>query len=433
VTIAPLQIASLAATARDAQGNPVTGRPIVWTTGAQSVATVSDLGVVTATGVGTTSIAATVDGIQGSAAVTVTAVPLGNLQIHQINVGWGGSILVRGPNGTTVLLEGGFTGDGTASVVPYLKSIGIQPADGLDYTIVGHQHCDHLGGLDEVIQAGYGVRTKNYFNGSSQASSCTDQWRAAALTTTAGLHVVPPLGATISLGGGATLTFLAVNGSIIGGGHVTVSAENDRSIAALIKYGGFDFLWASDLGGGAADSACTGRVSLQADVETSLIAAISPGGSSPLISDGGIDVLVVNHHGSESSTNSTYMNRTRPAVALIGIGAGEAGLELPRRRVVENVLLAQVPCVTVPAAVVFQTEEGSLNGAQTSFAGFSVGDIRITTDGQSGFTVAGSGRVFQGPFEGAIAGLPRTFLLDDGMQPTRAARALMVAASGGYR
>lgn len=34
---------------------------------------------------------------------------------------------------------------GTNEVVPYLQSIGIQAADGLDYMIAGHQHCDHLG------------------------------------------------------------------------------------------------------------------------------------------------------------------------------------------------------------------------------------------------------------------------------------------------
>src|SRR5262245_32901347 len=75
------------------------------------------------------------------------------LEIHYINVGWGGSVLVKGPDGTTVLMEAGNTGKGTNVVVPYLKSIGIQPANGLDYTIAGHQHCDHIGGLDEVINA----------------------------------------------------------------------------------------------------------------------------------------------------------------------------------------------------------------------------------------------------------------------------------------
>ena len=92
-----------------------------------------------------------------------TAIAFGqNLEIHYINVGWGDSVFVKGPNGTTVLLEAGNTGMGTSRVVPYLQSIGIQPANGLDYMIGGHQHCDHIGGLDEVIRAGYDVHIKSY-------------------------------------------------------------------------------------------------------------------------------------------------------------------------------------------------------------------------------------------------------------------------------
>src|SRR5213592_4798683 len=112
------------------------------------------------------------------------------LEIHYIDVGWGGSVLIKGPDGTTVLLEAGNTGLGTQYVVPYLKLIGVQPANGLDYMIGGHQHCDHIGGLDEVINAGYNVRIKQYYNGSSYASTCVDGWDAAAATTTAGAPVV---------------------------------------------------------------------------------------------------------------------------------------------------------------------------------------------------------------------------------------------------
>ncbi len=339
-----------------------------------------------------------------------------SLEIHYINVGWGGSVLVKGPDGTTVLLEAGNTGKGTAYVVPYLESIGIQPANGLDYTIAGHQHCDHIGGLDEVVNAGYNVRLKNFYNGSSYSSSCADEWNAKAPTTTAGALVVPTVGQQIALGNGAKLTFVAVNGRIIGGGIVSVSDENDRSIAVLIQYGGFDYLWASDLGGGTIDEACTGRfTSSQVDVETSVITAISPGGAFPLISAGGIDLLHVNHHGSESSTNHNYMNMAAPAVAIIGVGDGESsGWDLPRIDVVEHVLMAQaVACVSAPPALVLQTEEGNPAGSLTSFAGYSVGNIRVTTDGVNGFTVSADGNVHQGTNELAASGLPRTFTLDD--------------------
>jgi len=342
-----------------------------------------------------------------------------DLEIHYINVGWGGAVFVKGPGtaGKTVLMEAGNTGRGSGRVVPYLQSIGYGPANGFDYTIAGHQHCDHLGGMDEVIAAGYNVRTANYNNGSSYASSCVDEWRASASGTTGGALQVAPVGGQLALGNGATLTFVARNGSIIGGGSVSVSDENDRSIAVLIQYGGFDYLWASDLGGGSNDEACTGRfTSSQTDVETSVITAISPGGAHPMISAGGIDVLHVNHHGSESSTNANYMNRAAPTVAVIGIGDGESsGWDLPRIDVVEHVLLAQASaCIAAPPALVVQTEDGAPVGSLASKAGYAVGNIKVSTDGASGFTVSADGSVFQGANELAASGLPRSFALDDG-------------------
>ncbi|HET6201502.1 MAG TPA: fibronectin type III domain-containing protein [Planctomycetota bacterium] len=337
-----------------------------------------------------------------------------NLEIHYINVGWGGSVLVRGPNGTTVLLEAGKTHDGADVVVPYLDSIGIPAAMGLDYMILGHHHNDHVGGMDEVIEAGYDVHVANYENGSTEPHSSYDQWVEAAQGTTAGAPVPMPVGAQILLGNGATLTCVARNGSILGGGSVPVDSENDRSIAVLVQYGGFDFLWASDLGGGEIDQSCTGRSTSAADVETAVIQAISPGGANPMISSGGIDVLHCNHHGSETSTNKNWMNLARPAVAVISIGAGQSsGDDRPRIDVVESVLLAEAPCITVPPALVLQTEEGDPSGSNTSFAGYCVGDVQISTDGVSAFTVSADGQVTEGPDERAAAGLPHTFPLDD--------------------
>jgi len=341
------------------------------------------------------------------------------LEIHYINVGWGGSVLVKGPDGTTVLIEAGDTGKGITRVVPYLQSIGLQPADGLDYIIGGHQHCDHIGGLDEVINAGYDVRIQQYYNGSSYSTSCATKWNNAAASTTAGVPIAMPVGTVIPLGSGAHITAVAVNGSIIGGGSVSVSNENDRSIALLVQYGGFDWLWASDLGGGTIDQACTGRATSQTDVESSVVTAISPGGAFPLISAGGIDVLHANHHGSESSTNRNWMNYAQPAVAVISVGDGQgSNWYLPRRDVVENVLMAGVPCITAPAALVLQTEEGAPTGSLTSFEGYSVGNIQIVSDGQAFFTVNGDGQVTQGPNEAESSGLPLTFALDDGLPDT---------------
>ncbi|HXG57468.1 MAG TPA: Ig-like domain-containing protein [Thermoanaerobaculia bacterium] len=360
-----------------------------------------------------------------------------NLEIHVINVGWGQSTFIKGPgpSGKTVLLEAGNTGKGTGEVVPYLQSIGHLPSAGFDYTIVGHQHCDHMGGLDEVINAGYDVRIRNYYNGSSYSSTCVTGWNSAAATTTAGAPVVMPVGTVIDLGGGATLTAIAVRGQIIGGGSVAVSNENDLSIALLLKYGGFDYFWASDLGGGPDDGSCTGRSTTQVNVETPVIQAISPGGAHPLISSGGIDVLHVSHHGSESSTNNDLFDYSVPAVAVISTGAGQdASWNLPRIDVVEKVLLGQATaCVSAPPTFVLQTEEGSPTGSLTSFAGYCVGDIKITTDGVNLFTVSANGAVTQGPNEVSAAALPQSFTLDDsgGGGDTQAPSTSITSPSGG--
>ncbi len=346
------------------------------------------------------------------AALVCLALPLAaqNLEIHYIDVEWGGSVLIVGPDGTTVLLEAGENSMGTNYVVPYLQSVGINAVDGLDYMIAGHQHCDHLGGLDEVISAGYNVHVKNYYNGSATTSSCVTGWNTAAATTTAGSPVAMPVGTVINLGSGATLTCIARNGSIIGGGSVSVTDENDRSIALLLKYGAFEYLWASDLGGGS--DACTGRSTTQKNIETSVIQAIIPGGANPLIFDGGIDVLHINHHGSESSTNPTYFDHAAPSLAVIGTGDGQStGWDLPRIDVVDDVLLGSA-CVTAPNALVLQTEEGSPAGSNLSTSGYCVGDIVITTDGKSTYTVDADGAVHQGPNEYVSSGLPWTVNLD---------------------
>ncbi len=341
-----------------------------------------------------------------------------DLEIHYMNVGRGGAVLVKGPDGTTVLLEGGKSGQGEGVVVPYLQSIGIPPAAGLDYMILGHRHSDHSGGMEEVIEEGYDVHLGNFDNGSPATNSSFNSWAEEAAETTGGAPVPVPIGMQIPLGNGATMTCVARNGSVIGGASVFVDSENDRSLALLVQYGGFDWLWASDLTGGDLDEDCTERSVFSADMETPLVQAISPGGASPMISEGGIDVLHCNQHGGEASTNANWMNYSRPAVAVISTGAGQSLTdERPRKDVVESVLLAGAPCITVPAALVLQTEEGYPAGLKTSTAGFCVGNIVIATDGLATFTVSADGQVTVGPDERAAAGLPRAFPLDDVEQP----------------
>ena len=67
----------------------------------------------------------------------------------------------------------------------------------------------------------------------------------------------------------------------LGSGRGGFTNENYLSMVALIRFGSFDYLWASDLGGGHMDEACTGRSTNQVNLETPLAKALTPGGTTP--------------------------------------------------------------------------------------------------------------------------------------------------------
>lgn len=81
------QSTTLTATVKDANGTVVTDRPVAWTTSNAAVATVTQAGVVKATGAGTATISATSEGSSGSATVTVTPPVLDHIVITPSSIG----------------------------------------------------------------------------------------------------------------------------------------------------------------------------------------------------------------------------------------------------------------------------------------------------------------------------------------------------------
>jgi uncharacterized protein YjdB len=72
---------TLAAEALDASGAEVIGRPVAWASSNTAIASVSLAGQVTGVATGTVTITATIDGVGGSASITVTSVPVANVRI----------------------------------------------------------------------------------------------------------------------------------------------------------------------------------------------------------------------------------------------------------------------------------------------------------------------------------------------------------------
>ncbi len=71
----------LTATARDAKGAALTGRPVSWTSGSPSIATVTSAGVVTGVATGSSAITATIGGRTGSQTITVVPPPVATVSV----------------------------------------------------------------------------------------------------------------------------------------------------------------------------------------------------------------------------------------------------------------------------------------------------------------------------------------------------------------
>ncbi len=80
-SILPAGTVQLTATTKDSAGYTLTGRAVTWTSGNTGVATVSASGLVTGKAAGTATITATSEGQSGTAAITVSSVPVASVSV----------------------------------------------------------------------------------------------------------------------------------------------------------------------------------------------------------------------------------------------------------------------------------------------------------------------------------------------------------------
>lgn len=285
----------------------------------------------------------------------------GDLEIHFIDTGQSDATLLISPTGQTFLFDGGDNGDGNSDVVPLLNSLGISQ---LDYVGVSHYHADHLGGLDEVWNAGItaSVSLDRGFNNLPTTQSYSDY----ASRYSSVRQMVNP-GQVINLGGGVTLTCIVREGDLMGGGSVNISGssqwENSASVGWLVEYGDFDMWMGGDLTGGG-----NGTTNVESSV-------------APLVGD--VDVYQANHHGSRTSSNSTWINTLKPEFTIVPCGSSNP-YGYPKQEVLDRInTSAQVRPVWC-----------TTDGVGTEGFVDAGGNVTLVTDGDTYTVTAEDGTAF---------------------------------------
>lgn len=224
-----------------------------------------------------------------------------SLTVVVADVGQGESIIIRGPEGRTALIDAGVDRARGTMVWNFLRDS--LKTRHIDWVIASHYHIDHIGGLVSVLDSVFSVSPESLVFGAFDRGGVTqDTFFVNYVTSARDKRRTIELGQVFDLGAGANMTCVLSDGKLMNGDSVVPRDENSRSLGLLLEYQGFRMAIANDIGG------YPGRYS---DIETPL---------APIV--GKVSVLYVNHHGSAHSTNPFWLETLEPRASVISCGDG---------------------------------------------------------------------------------------------------------------
>jgi competence protein ComEC len=233
--------------------------------------------------------------------------------VQFIDVGQGDAILIRTPRNKLILLDGGGTlvfhkqGDewkqrknpyeiGKNMLVPLLKKRGVHQ---LDYVIISHEHTDHIGGLQEVLEQ---IPVRHLiFNGTVNPNSSVTRLFRSALKLNIPL-IVADESLVLSVDNLTTLRFLYPLKTDEHENNLIIEKnQNNQSLVFLLEMYSFHFLFTGDME----------KIS-----ENKVLEHLKANSSQPPL----INVLKMAHHGSKTSTTEAWLDYWQPKQAVISVG-----------------------------------------------------------------------------------------------------------------
>jgi len=220
--------------------------------------------------------------------LAVSAPVQGRLTVSFLDVGQGDAILIRGPDGNRVLVDGGPSGPAlTAALDRHLPFYDRR----IDLIVLTHPQADHIGGLPAALSR-YDVHAvlATQFDADSRLY---EEWRRTVATSGAETTTANR-GQRIELGDGAAITVLNPDPGLTLG---NADGLNGTSVVLKLEMGRRSFLLTGDIG---------------QEAEARLLAEGT---------DLRATVLKVAHHGSTTSTSKPFLERVSPSVDVISVGA----------------------------------------------------------------------------------------------------------------
>lgn len=214
--------------------------------------------------------------------VDIFAATYSTAKVHYIDVGQGDAVLIES-NKKYMLID---TGENKNTVSNYLKK---QKVKKLDYLILTHPDSDHIGGAATVI--------KNYDIGKvimpSKEHTSKVYENVLLSIKDKGLKITKPkVGSEYAIGK-ASFTIIAPNS--------TYKDNNNSSVGLKLINGDTSFLFIGDGEKTAIKDTLKNKIDISADV------------------------LMVGHHGADTSTTDDLLDKVKPENAIISVGKNSYG------------------------------------------------------------------------------------------------------------
>lgn len=211
--------------------------------------------------------------------VSSPEVSLDTVKLHFIDVGQGDSAFIELNDNRTMLIDAGESEYG-ATVISYIKKLGYSK---IDFVVATHPHSDHIGGMEEVIKA---FDIGSVYMPKASNNTKTFEGLLTAIQNK-GLKI------NTAKNGVKIIDEQDICIDVLSPVSDSYSNLNNYSVVLKITYKDNKFLFTGDA---------------EADAESEISADIS------------CDLIKVGHHGSNTSSGSAFVKRTKAKYAVISCG-----------------------------------------------------------------------------------------------------------------